>query len=53
MVGLEHGGPVMVSMVNGEIRIQAPRQVLADLHAEAQDVLAGIVPARTNEIAQS
>jgi AbrB family looped-hinge helix DNA binding protein len=40
-VGLEHGGPVMVSVVDGEIRMRVLRQVLADLQAEARDVFAG------------
>jgi antitoxin component of MazEF toxin-antitoxin module len=40
-VGLEHGGPVMVSVVNGEIRMRVLRQVLAELQAEAQEVFAG------------
>lgn len=40
-VGLEHGGPVMVTVVNGEIRMRALRQVLTDLQADAQAVFAG------------
>lgn len=40
-VGLEHGGPVMVSVVDGEIRMRVLRQVLAELQAEARDVFAG------------
>lgn len=40
-VGLEHGGPVTVSVVNGEIRIRVLRQVLSELQAEARDVFAG------------
>lgn len=39
-VGLEHGGPVMVSVVGGEIRLRVLRQVLADLQEEARDVFA-------------
>jgi hypothetical protein len=39
---LEHGGTVMVSVVDGEIRVmRAVREVLADLQAEARDVFAG------------
>ena len=40
-VGLEHGGPVMVSVVNGEIRMRVMRQVLEELQDEARDVFAG------------
>jgi bifunctional DNA-binding transcriptional regulator/antitoxin component of YhaV-PrlF toxin-antitoxin module len=40
-VGLEHGGPVMVSVVDGEIRIRALRQVLTNLQEAAQRVFAG------------
>jgi AbrB family looped-hinge helix DNA binding protein len=40
-VGLEHGGPVMVTVVGGEIRMRMLRQVLSDLQAEARDVFAG------------
>ncbi len=40
-VGLEHGGPVMVSVVDGEIRMRVMRQVLAELQAEARDGFAG------------
>jgi len=40
-VGLEHGGPVMVSVVGGEIRMRVLRQVLIDLQDEARDVFAG------------
>jgi antitoxin component of MazEF toxin-antitoxin module len=40
-VGLEHGGPVMVSVVDGEIRMRVLRHVLADLQADAQQVFAG------------
>jgi AbrB family looped-hinge helix DNA binding protein len=40
-VGLERGGPVMVSVVDGEIRMRVLRQVLADLQVEARDVFAG------------
>ena len=40
-VGLEHGGPVMVSVVNGEIRMRALRQALTDLQDEARAVFAG------------
>jgi AbrB family looped-hinge helix DNA binding protein len=40
-VGLEHGGPVMVSVVGGEIRMRVLKQVLTDLQDEARDVFAG------------
>jgi len=40
-VGLEHGGPVMVRVVDGEIRMRPVRQVLAELQAEAREVFAG------------
>jgi antitoxin component of MazEF toxin-antitoxin module len=40
-VGLEHGGPVMVSVVDGEIRMRVLRQVLAEIQAEAQEIFAG------------
>jgi AbrB family looped-hinge helix DNA binding protein len=40
-VGLEHGGPVMVTVVDGEIRMRVLRQVLAELQAEAQEIFAG------------
>ena len=40
-VGLERGGPVMVSVVDGEIRIRALRQVLTGLQQKAQRVFAG------------
>jgi AbrB family looped-hinge helix DNA binding protein len=39
--GLEHGGPVMVSVVDGEIRMRAVRQVLEQLQVEARTVFAG------------
>jgi AbrB family looped-hinge helix DNA binding protein len=39
-VGLEHGGPVMVSVVGGEIRMRVLAQVLTDLQNEARDVFA-------------
>ncbi len=40
-VGLEDGGPVMVRVVDGEIRMRPVRQVLAELQAEAREVFAG------------
>nr|WP_294519272.1 AbrB/MazE/SpoVT family DNA-binding domain-containing protein [uncultured Rhodopila sp.] len=40
-VGLEHGGPVMVSVVGGEIRMRVLKQVLTELQDEARDVFAG------------
>ena len=38
--GLENGGPVMVSVVDGEIRIRDLRRVLKDLQQQAKVVLA-------------
>lgn len=38
--GLEHGGPVAVSVVDGEIRIRDLRQVLRDLQQQAKAVFA-------------
>ncbi|MBS0644051.1 MAG: AbrB/MazE/SpoVT family DNA-binding domain-containing protein [Proteobacteria bacterium] len=38
--GLENGGPVMVSVVDGEIRIRDLRQVLKDLQQQAKAVFA-------------
>ncbi len=40
-VGLEYGGPVMMSVVDGEIRMRPLRHVLTDLQGEAQSVFAG------------
>ncbi len=40
-VGLEHGGPVLVSVVDGEIRMRVLRRALLDLQAEAGSVFAG------------
>jgi len=40
MVGLEHGGPVMVRVEDGEIRIRSVRDVLAGLQADARRVFA-------------
>ncbi len=40
-VGLEQGGPVLVSVVDGEIRMRVMRQLLADLQDEARVVFAG------------
>lgn len=40
-VGLEHGGPVLVSVVDGEIRMRVLRRALSDLQAEAAGVFAG------------
>jgi len=39
--GLDHGGLVNVSVVDGEIRIRALDQVLANLQNEARRVFAG------------
>ncbi len=41
MVGLEHGGPVMIRVEDGEIRIRSVRDVLAALQADARRVFAG------------
>lgn len=41
MVGLEHGGPVVARVQDGEIRIRSVRDVLAELQAEARRVFAG------------
>ncbi len=41
MVGLEHGGPVVVRVQDGEIRIRSVRDVLAELQADARRVFAG------------
>lgn len=40
-VGLEKGGPVMVSVVDREIRIRSVRDVLAELQHEARRVFGG------------
>lgn len=40
-VGLEHGGPVMMSVVAGEIRMRPLRHVLAELQGDARTVFAG------------
>jgi bifunctional DNA-binding transcriptional regulator/antitoxin component of YhaV-PrlF toxin-antitoxin module len=40
-VGLDRGGPVMVSVVGDEVRIRSVRHVLADLQREASRVFAG------------
>jgi AbrB family looped-hinge helix DNA binding protein len=39
--GLERGGPVMMTVVDGEIRLRAVRSVLGDLQREADGVFAG------------
>ena len=41
MVGLERGGPVVVRVEDGEIRIRSVRDVLTGLQAEARRVFAG------------
>ena len=38
--GLEHGGPVLMTVVDGEIRMRAVRSVLAGLQREADQVFA-------------
>ena len=40
-LGLEHGGTVMVTVVDGEMRIRPLGQVLASLQDEAQRIFAG------------
>ncbi|HYZ20858.1 MAG TPA: AbrB/MazE/SpoVT family DNA-binding domain-containing protein [Rhodopila sp.] len=40
-VGLEHGGPILVTVVDGEIRMRAMRQALVDLQDEAGRIFAG------------
>ena len=40
-VGLENGGPVMISVVDGEVRMRVLRDVLAGLQADARGVFAG------------
>ncbi len=40
-VGLEYGGPVMMSVVDGEIRMRPLRHVLTDLQGDARAVFAG------------
>jgi AbrB family looped-hinge helix DNA binding protein len=42
--GLENGGPVAISVVDGEIRIRDLRQVLKDLQEQAK-----VVRARTGD----
>ena len=39
--GLERGGPVMMSVVDGEIRLRAVRSVLSGLQSAADTVFAG------------
>jgi bifunctional DNA-binding transcriptional regulator/antitoxin component of YhaV-PrlF toxin-antitoxin module len=41
MVGLECGGPVVVRVEDGEIRIRSVRDVVVRLQAEARRVFAG------------
>lgn len=41
MVGLERGGPVVVRVEDGEIRIRSVPDVLAELQTEARRVFAG------------
>lgn len=40
-VGLEHGGPVVIRVEDGEIRIRTARAVMEELQAFAQERLAG------------
>ena len=39
--GLERGGPVVMTVVDGEIRLRAVRNVLAALQGDADAVFAG------------
>ena len=39
--GLERGGPVMMTVVDGEIRLRAVRNVLSGLQADAESVFGG------------
>ena len=39
--GLERGGPVVMTVVDGEIRMRAVRDVLASLQCDADQVFAG------------
>lgn len=39
-VGLERGGPVIMTVVDGEIRLRAVRQVLSSLQRDADGVFA-------------
>jgi antitoxin PrlF len=40
-IGLENGGSVMISVVDGEVRMRALKDVLSHLQADAQRVFAG------------
>jgi AbrB family looped-hinge helix DNA binding protein len=40
-VGLERGGPLLLTVVDGEIRMRAMRQALTDLQDEASEIFAG------------
>jgi bifunctional DNA-binding transcriptional regulator/antitoxin component of YhaV-PrlF toxin-antitoxin module len=39
--GLERGGPVLMTVVDGEIRVRAVRNVLTSLQRDADEVFAG------------
>jgi antitoxin PrlF len=41
MVGLEKGGPVVIRLEDGELRIRTVRSVLEELQREAQALFAG------------
>lgn len=41
MIGLEGGGPVSVWVENGEIRVRAVREVMAELQSEAAQLFSG------------
>ncbi|HEX5325074.1 MAG TPA: AbrB/MazE/SpoVT family DNA-binding domain-containing protein [Acetobacteraceae bacterium] len=40
-IGLEQGGPVLVRLEDGEIRIRTVRDVMARLQAQAQSLFSG------------
>lgn len=40
-VGLEHGGPVLIRVENGEIRIRTVRDAIADLQQRTRRLFAG------------
>lgn len=57
--GLERGGPVVMTVVDGEIRLRAVRSVLTDLQrdadavfAESGETVAGFLTARRDEAAR-
>ncbi len=40
-VGLENGGPVMISVVDGEVRMRVLQRALSDLQDEARTLFGG------------